>query len=641
VTRGAAARRARVGRLARHLAAALVAAGGARADAQDPTRVVLRRAEIEAAGWFNLGETLMGATGWHRSTLDGVSFFTSADGLPAGAAAPGEPEWLVLVDGQRVMGDVLGTKLLELLPVSPAQVESVTVTRVPRPVAGTIAGRGVVEFHTRHARHGASSAAAWHSGNVIGDPGPYRFTPLATENVDRLGPYNHASASFAGAGWEISAGARQGSSHITHRGIRERFDPALYEQLGVHKWAPYDVVHGRIGASLLGGRHDLTAGRGWVNGPLFLPLAGGEQWLRGTFDHVGGSGSAVAGATTIAYQATHSALDIGELPSPFPFVAGHSRARTAGVLELRVTESGGRYATFGAAATRWSMERGGASAARTDVTLVGSLGAAIGRAVGELSGALGRSSGGPIAAKGVLATRIAADSLTTLSVALSYVQHVTGDDGTWIDRALLGLDTLGRERDGRAWADVGAARRVRGGWIAELGARLGTLDDIRLLAADGQPAGGPMDGAVAEVRAGLALPVRARLPVARVAYRYGTPVGGDATLRAALHASPRHTLEARVVVAPASDLRLGAFINVASRARWPTLRGGPAAPVALPARSPLDVSAEKWFWRHRIRTQLLVRNLLNQSERYHPLGADFPLRVHVTVGLAIPAAGGG
>ncbi len=161
-----------------------------RSHAQDPTRVVIRRAQIEAAGWFNLGEILTGATGWLRTTLDGLSFFASTDGLPPGARAPGEQEWVVLVDGQRVTVDALGAKVLELMPISPGQVESVTVTRVPRLVAGTLAARGVVEFHTRRPPRGPAANGAWHSGNVTGDPGPYQFTPLGAENVDRLGPYN-------------------------------------------------------------------------------------------------------------------------------------------------------------------------------------------------------------------------------------------------------------------------------------------------------------------------------------------------------------------------------------------------------------------------------------------------------------------
>ncbi|MFN2566024.1 MAG: hypothetical protein ABR499_13590 [Gemmatimonadaceae bacterium] len=628
-------RRARVGRVVSGLAAfALVAAPAARA--QDPTRVVITRAQIEAAGWFNLGEMLTGATGWHRSTLDAVSFFATADGMPPGAVAPGEPEYLVVVDGQRIAVDVLGAKLLELLPISPAQIESVTVTRVPRLAAGTIASRGVVEFHTRRGHPGPAIAGAWHSGNVIGDPGPYAFTPLTTENVDRLGPYNYTVAGVGAAGWDVAAGARQGSSHTTHPGIRRRFDPVLFEQLGVHKWAPYDVVHARAGARLLGGRHDVVGGRGWVNGPLFLPLAGVEQWMRGAVEHLGGAGSVATGAGTVGYQLSHSAIDVRELPSPFPFVAAHSRRRTSGVLDVGVGDNGGRHARLGAAATRWSLDRDGTAAARTDATLFANFAAAIGRSTNEVSGALARSSGGRVVGKSVVATRVVADSLTVLSAALSYVQHATGDDGTWIDRVLVGLDTSRRQRDSRAWADLGVARRLRGGWMAELGARAGVLDDVHLLALDAQSAGAPTTAGVAEVRAGLSLPMTVKLPVARFAYRYATTFSGDRELREALRATPSHSFDGQLVGAVAPDLRLGAFLYVASRARWAALRGGPATPLTLPAVSRLDASAEKWFWRHRVRTQLLVRNLLNQPERYHPLGADFPLRAHLTVALALP-----
>ena len=377
-----------------------------------------------------------------------------------------------------------------------------------------------------------------------------------------------------------------------------------------------------------------------MNGPLFLPLAGVEQWLRGTFDHVGGAGSVAAGLTEVEYQVTHSALDVRELTSPFPFVAGHSRERTAGVLQVGRSGEGGRHARLGAGATRWSMDRGGAAATRIDATVFTSLGASIGRSTTEISGALARSSGGPVVGQGVLPTRMLADSLTGISAALSYVQHTTGDDGTWIDRALLGLDTLRRERDARAWADLGAGRRLANGLIADAGARVGVLEDVRLLATDGVPVSGAASGGIAELRLGLSRPPSTRVAVARLAYRYVTPLGGDATLRGALRATPAHTLDGQLVAAPAPDLRFGAFVQVASRAEWAALRGAAAAPTTLPAISRLDVSAEKWFWRHRLRTQLLLRNLLNSPERSHPLGADLPLRVHLTFALALPAGAG-
>lgn len=600
--------------------------------------MVIRRAEIESAGWLNLGEMLTGAVGWQRTTLDAVWFFLSPDGLPPGGVAPAEPDWVLLVDGQRVVTAAYGARLLELLPLSPAQVESVTVTRVPRLAAGTIAGRGVVAFHTRRPSRGPSIAGAWHSGNVTGDPGPYAFTPIGGQNVDRLGPYNHALASFGGAGWDVVAAAHQGSSHITHRGLRERFDPTLYEQLGVHKWAPYDAINARVGGAAFGGRHDLIAGRAWVNGPLFLPLLGGEQLLRGALDYIGGSGAIAMASTTIGYQLTHSALDMRELPSPVPFVAGHSRQTTTGVVDLTLSDEQGRRARLGAGATRWGVDRDETTATRTDATLFGELAATVGRSVNELSGALSRSSGGPLVGKGVLRSQFGVDSLTAISLALSAVQYATGDDGTWIDRALLALDTARRERDLRAWAELALSRRVQRGWLVDLGARAGMVTGVRLLEPNGVPHASA-EGGLAEVRAGLAAPPTLRFPVARIAYRYATPVGGDVDLRDAFRSAPSHVLEGSLTAMVARDFRVGGFLYVASRAHWPALRGGPSTPVDLSSIARLDLSAEKWFWRRRVRTHLLLRNVFDAPERYHPLGADLPLRAHIAVEVRIPGRG--
>ena len=47
----------------------------------------------------------------------------------------------------------------------------------------------------------------------------------------------------------------------------------------------------------------------------------------------------------------------------------------------------------------------------------------------------------------------------------------------------------------------------------------------------------------------------------------------------------------------------------------------------MPAVARLDLSIEKWLLARRLRLQLAGRNLSNGIERYHPLGADFRLRV--------------
>jgi hypothetical protein len=277
-----------------------------------------------------------------------------------------------------------------------------------------------------------------------------------------------------------------------------------------------------------------------------------------------------------------------------------------------------------------------------DATLFTSLAGSSGRSVYELSGTVARSSGGPITPKVVVSTRITRDTLTTFSIAFSYVQFAIGDDGTWIDRILRRLDTLTRRTDERVWADLGVSRRLRAGLSADLGARAGVVSGVRVIP-QVRPPDEPRQwtGGITEVRAGLSLSVTSRLPVARVAYRYSTTVGPDSAIRAAVRATPAHVLEGNLVMVPTRDLRVGAFAYVASRARWgdflgtPTTTGTPAL-VTLPAVSRLDLSAEKWFWRRRVRTQVLVRNLFDQTERYHPRGAELPLRAHLTVALALP-----
>jgi hypothetical protein len=97
-------------------------------------------------------------------------------------------------------------------------------------------------------------------------------------------------------------------------------------------------------------------------------------------------------------------------------------------------------------------------------------------------------------------------------------------------------------------------------------------------------------------------------------------------------------MDGAVVANVARDLRLGAFLYVASRSHWPAVRGSAPVPTTLSAVSRFDASVEKWFWRGRVRTQLLVRNLLDRPERYHPLGAELPLRVHLTLAVGVPRA---
>jgi hypothetical protein len=62
----------------------------------------------------------------------------------------------------------------------------------------------------------------------------------------------------------------------------------------------------------------------------------------------------------------------------------------------------------------------------------------------------------------------------------------------------------------------------------------------------------------------------------------------------------------------------------------------PLAPLEVEATRRIDLSVNKPLWQDRIRTQLVLRNLLNAPERAHPFGAQWNLRTHVAVTVDLP-----
>src|SRR5215216_5658170 len=219
-------------------------------------QTVVRRADIERAGWNRVTEILEGAVGWGRASVDGFTFAASPDHLPAaGESPPGTAEWLVLVDGQRVPHQMLGMHLLELLPVSIGQIDSVVFTRGPTIVAGTPVGRGVMSIFTRRLRPGANAELSYQHGDETGDPGPYRYTSLSSSNVEKLGPFAHASVGWGGATWDVDAGVHLTSLNVTDERIAARFRPGVFAQLRPDVRAITPTLHVR--ADALGGRHEL------------------------------------------------------------------------------------------------------------------------------------------------------------------------------------------------------------------------------------------------------------------------------------------------------------------------------------------------------------------------------------------------
>jgi hypothetical protein len=553
--------------------------------------VVVRRADIERAGWNRVTEILGGAVGWARASVDGSTFSASPDRLPAvGESGPSMPQWIVIVNGQRVPTDLFGWQMLELLPISVGQIDSVVFTRGPTIYAGVPITRGVMSIFSRRARPGVNGELTYQHGDESGDPGPYRYTDLSSPNVEKIGPFAHGDVGWRGESWDVDAGLHLASLNITDTLIASRFPGAVFSQLRQDVLSITPTL--RAGVDGFGGRQEVLASRGEQRGLLFMPTQRAEQSLRTTESYVGVGGSLVAiESTTVAYEASTSVLDANDLDSPLPFTVGNSRRHVGGMLSA--SRAVGRSTlTVGAIGERWTLEMDAIPGSRSSsgggplvraLVPIGTSTTIDGNATMIFDGSRRASLDASVAASFRL------DSATSLVIRGSRVQAHPNMDGNWIDAFVLRYELPSR--------------------VPAFSA-LGVSVDRRFL---------PYVGATVEVRAehvadwaGLGRPSVAQLA--------STPVDD---------------LRAQVSASPIRDFRLSTIAAFTGGSRWLVFGSSPGASASVPPIRRIDASMEKWMWQRRLRLELVYRNLLNEPERYHPFGAQWNLRWHVSGSLIL------
>lgn len=624
----------------RHVTVAALVMGGLAGRPSTLSAQTIRRADIERAGWNRVTEILEGATGWARASVDGFTYSLSPDHLPAaGESAPGMPDLLVFIDGQRVRTELFGMHLLELLPISIGQIDSVTFTRGPVIIAGRPSARGVMRIFSRHLHQGLNADLTYQHGDESGDPGPYRYTSLSSSNVEKLGPFAHGDVGWAGGAWELDAGLHVASLNITDTLISSRFPTGTFGQLRP------DVVSvtptARVTLTALGGRHTILASYADQRGLLFVPTFGREQSLRITSSHVGIDGMVAARGTGLRYEASSSTLDVSELRSPLAFTVGHSRRNAAGSIEVsrRIDEG---TLTIGALGEWWTLAFEGRSGTRS----IGGGGPfvswlqPIGRAtsVGATSTLVfdGRQAGSVDA---TVESSVRLDSLTSIDLRASRTHAHPSMDGTWIDGAVLSYEVPAGTTTFDAF-DVGLTRRLGSDVAMIVGARGERVTGWRGLQQHRQGRTPPLDSVAHNANF-----ITARLRAETVgrgiwqgAIEYDHTAAfrlDDEMFRAQIRSTPRNDLRAQVSASPVADFRLSGILSLTDGSRWQAFADSiGVVPAVSPVRR-VDASLEKWLWHRRLRVELVYRNILNEVERYHPLGAQWNLRWHLSGSLVL------
>jgi hypothetical protein len=105
------------------------------------------------------------------------------------------------------------------------------------------------------------------------------------------------------------------------------------------------------------------------------------------------------------------------------------------------------------------------------------------------------------------------------------------------------------------------------------------------------------------------------------------------------HSTPTGFAEAMISARAPGGFDLAISGRYAPATEWPARFSVPSRD--LPSTRRVDFSANKWMWRDHVRAQLVMRNLLDADDRTHPSGAQWNLRTHLAVTVALPSGAAG
>src|SRR3954464_7920104 len=109
-------------------ATALLMLASPAAFGQGPSHRIATAADIAAGGWHRLTDVVGTLMPGRMASIDGFNVALTSGRLPfAGLSATASPQWVVRLHGQRMPIAIDGMWILDELPVSLVQIDSVTV----------------------------------------------------------------------------------------------------------------------------------------------------------------------------------------------------------------------------------------------------------------------------------------------------------------------------------------------------------------------------------------------------------------------------------------------------------------------------------------------------------------------------------
>jgi len=638
-----------------------VKAAGNQDETFTPGSRIITGEMIRQAGITRIGEILLLVDEWSISTTDGLTWMASPNGL-----APFQSQtWAVMLDGQKIELNTLGVKHLYMLPVALDQISYIEVISLPQLYEGEFTDRGFIHIHTGKAELGLSLRGALVLGNETKDAGPYGYTKYATQNVDRNANDGSVIIDYGSKNWNTSASLVVQKHPFSDWAMLKRNSAIIAGWPGLNNSISPSF---RFGLNFLQSKHEFLAG--YSNSSkyfLFVKPLGREIPVKNAFPLIGVRGAFPASRTIgLSYRLRYSTSQIDKYPNTldidFDWKTQQLNANLEGDFK------GNTYrAKLGVGFDRYALDSSFLPQRTSyDISKIYSqLSLRLSETTRQSISTFAALSNGKVALKTALVNAWEISPGNAFVASLSYAQRLFEEDNSfwyWAERGYtlpapnnIDYSIFGQiNKSSLLSGDIIWKTSFEADVVMEASCyyRLFNNQYLERQSFQFSPQNclfyspvqihGGRNGEIVGGKLTIEHHPGAQISQ-RFYYSYQTEISGDGIFKGAWQTVPKHKISYQVTYLPVKNFSIWAMLSYLSASTWADYQNISnescylSSNVALVYSSEvrtaavLDMKFQKWFWRRRFIGSLLLRNVLDNNYRYHPIGASFDLSLFVQV----------
>jgi hypothetical protein len=614
-------------------------------------RQIVTSAQLKEAGLVNISDVLLLAENWHISTLDGFSWLAVANNLSTFQ----RQNFIVMIDGQKFDASIFDVQSLNVLPITIGQIDYVEFINTPQIYEGEFTDKGLIHFHTNRPANNLSVQGNYNVGDVTGDPGPYRYTQYSTPNVDKIGHNYSFGASYGTIGGYLEGNFKGQDFFSTNEAINKRIS-GLYNYYNKMSLYAGSI---KFGSTLLEHENLVFTGYSSHKDFYFFKPYGREIPVQRDLIHTGLNGTIPFNKFSLRYRFNYTKNILNEwenkLNINFDWQKDNFHANAEGKLlgswfQLYI---GGGIDSYNVKA-KYQLSDNKNLLPNGYFRFDYRLSRFFSQSVNLYSVKVNKK----ISFKGSFMNSLHLGDQHSLLTTFSYSERQFEEDNNywfWFTRGYNFINdikvdykhTQESNRNRQISIDLKYVFKIKEDFNLIIAGNYRYFNNLYLeyqlfeyepidesfsspIKIFPERFGGAAGGQIA-INYKLTRDLNQM-----IFYSYQQDITGDEIFRNIWKSLPRQNFSYTISFMPNANFGVWARVKHISSSYWSDYAGVESRSngkysARLRPKTILDISIQKWFWKRKVWTSILFRNVLNQTEVYHPIGATLAFRFYIHV----------